>query len=327
MIYNLLWYFYLYAFLGWCAEVAFAAFNRGAFVNRGFLNGPFCPIYGVGIVLAVYALLPLSDSLPVLYIGSVVVISLVELVTGFLMQKLFHQRWWNYSHMKFNLGGYICLQASLGWGVAYMLIVRFVHPLVVRFVAWIPHTAGLVLLGLISILFAADVAATVRTVLKLNHQLEEVDLLAARIRESADLLAAGIAGGSFGIAGKTVDRLETLAERQETRWQQRIDKIEQWAEAREERREGRMAGLAELAEQLDIPTDWHEDWTEEQHERREEIDEQLEQLRNVIRSKNFGLKRLFSAFPNLQSNDYEEALKLLQKGLSKPQDGTVDSEQ
>lgn len=85
--------FFIYAFLGWCTEVAFAACKEGRFVNRGFLNGPVCPIYGFGVVGVALALRPVMDSLPLLFLGSVVITSLIEFVTGFVLEKVFHAKW------------------------------------------------------------------------------------------------------------------------------------------------------------------------------------------------------------------------------------------
>lgn len=145
--YPYIWYFFIYAFLGWCAEVIFAAARKGVFVNRGFLNGPLCPIYGVGLVAVVALLAPARDSLGLLYLGAVLLTSAIELVTGFLMEKLFHQRWWDYSQMPFNIGGYVCLLFSLIWGLACLLIVDVVHPLVAGLVARIPQKLGWPLLA------------------------------------------------------------------------------------------------------------------------------------------------------------------------------------
>ena len=87
---NVVLLFFIYGFLGWCAEVAFAACKNGRFVNRGFLNGPICPIYGFGLIGVVLMLRPMQSNLLMLYIGSFLLTSLIELITGFLLEKLFH---------------------------------------------------------------------------------------------------------------------------------------------------------------------------------------------------------------------------------------------
>ena len=116
-VYQLLWYFFIYAVLGWCVEVIFCTATTGQWVNRGFLNGPLCPIYGFGMVIVLLCLTPLQGSLPLLFLGSFLLTSALELVTGFVLKKAFHTTWWDYSDQPFNLGGYVCLGFSLAWGL------------------------------------------------------------------------------------------------------------------------------------------------------------------------------------------------------------------
>ena len=121
-MYRFLWIFFIYAFLGWCTEVSYAALVSGRFVNRGFLNGPVCPIYGLGVVLVMACLEPFRDNLLLLFVCSVLLTSLLEWITGFVLEKLFHQRWWDYSNEPFNLGGYVCLRFSIAWGLACVFV-------------------------------------------------------------------------------------------------------------------------------------------------------------------------------------------------------------
>ena len=129
-MYYLILYFFVYGFLGWCTEVAFAACKERKFVNRGFLNGPICPIYGIGVGIVVQFLTPYKENLVLLYIASVVMVTALEWVTGFILEKIFHNKWWDYSKMPLNLNGYVCLLFSLIWGAACVLIVDFIHPLI-----------------------------------------------------------------------------------------------------------------------------------------------------------------------------------------------------
>ena len=101
--FELLGMFFIYSFLGWCTEVAFAAVRHGKFVNRGFLNGPVCPIYGFGVLMVVLLLQQLQDNLLILFIGSVIVTSAIEFLTGWILETVFHAKWWDYSQNKFNL--------------------------------------------------------------------------------------------------------------------------------------------------------------------------------------------------------------------------------
>ena len=132
--YDLLWYFTIYSFLGWCSEVIFATVTTGKFVNRGFLNGPVCPIYGFGMIIVLFTLSPLADNLLLLYIGGVILPSVLELAGGWALYKLYHTRWWDYSDFPFNIGGYICLEFSLLWGVGTVVVMKAVHPVIAGFV-------------------------------------------------------------------------------------------------------------------------------------------------------------------------------------------------
>lgn len=133
-IYELLCFFVIYSVLGWCLEVCFCTINTGQFVNRGFLNGPVCPIYGFGMVIVLVALTPLAHSLPVLFVGGALLTSALELAAGWILKKVFHTSWWDYSDVPFNLGGYICLKFSLAWGVAVVAVMKGVQPAVAALV-------------------------------------------------------------------------------------------------------------------------------------------------------------------------------------------------
>ena len=114
-LYYAIMCFFVYGVLGWCGEVAFAAIKERRFVNRGFLNGPLCPIYGIGVVCVVQALEPYIHNVFILYAMSVVLTTVLEFATGVLLEKIFHHRWWDYSGMPFNIMGQICLPYSLLW--------------------------------------------------------------------------------------------------------------------------------------------------------------------------------------------------------------------
>ena len=126
-IYYFVSYFFIYSFLGWCTEVAFATVKQRSFVNRGFLNGPVCPVYGIGVGSVVLLLEPKELGLAALYIVSTVLVTVIEGMTGYLMDRIFHHKWWDYSEQPLNIGGYVCLPFSLVWGVAWGAIVRMIQ--------------------------------------------------------------------------------------------------------------------------------------------------------------------------------------------------------
>ena len=128
--YFFILYFFTYGFFGWCTEVAYAATQQRKFVNRGFLNGPICPVYGIGVGVVVQFLTPFENNLFLLYITSIIVVTVIEGLTGYLMDKLFHHKWWDYTNQPLNIGGYVCLLFSLAWGVACVIIVKVIHPFI-----------------------------------------------------------------------------------------------------------------------------------------------------------------------------------------------------
>lgn len=186
------WFFFIYALLGWCGEVAFAAVKEKHFVNRGFLNGPLCPIYGVGVVAIVGLGLIAGDNVFVLFVISAIVTSLIELVTGYVLEKLFHTRWWDYSDMPLNIGGYICLPFSLLWGAACVVIIKVIHPLIATFVDWIPLWLSWPFLVLFTILLVIDLYVTVSHISKNLRQLQRLEELAIQLREFSDTLGKKI---------------------------------------------------------------------------------------------------------------------------------------
>lgn len=140
--YQILNWFIIYSFLGWVWETAYVSVKQGRIVNRGFVNGPFCTIYGFGAVSVYLILRPVSGSLPGLFLGGIVVATALEYVTAVLMESIFHTSWWDYSDQKFNFQGRICLGASLGWGFFSILLFRVFQPVIVKIVSLYPVTVG-----------------------------------------------------------------------------------------------------------------------------------------------------------------------------------------
>ena len=292
MLYHLLWFFFVYAFLGWCAEVGYAATKTGKFVNRGFLNGPWCPVYGFGVVIVLGCLEPLSGNLPLLFLGSVALTSALEWLTGFALEKLFHQRWWDYSDEPFNLTGYICLRFSLMWGFACLFVVKLLHPTVVLAVDLLPRPLGWVLLAGLCAALGVDLAATVSAIARLNRRLVLLDELAGRIREASDDLGEDLA-----------DRVLDAAERG-------ADWRENWEDLAQRLAQRRAA----LAEGLD---DLREDLQDRAEASRQQLQEWRASAQELLDRSSRGQRRLLRAFPSLRSVDHRAALERLRRRLER----------
>lgn len=273
-MYQTLFIFFTYAILGWCLEVAFHALVTGKFINRGFLNGPWCPVYGFGASAVLACLLPLRGSVPLLFLGSLLVTSALEWLTGFVLEQLFHQRWWDYSDEPFNLNGYICLRFSLAWGLACLLVVDFIHPTVLWLIARLPHALGVVLLGVLLAAILLDLTATVRTIAKLNRRLRQIDEAAAQLHAISDEIGGNIA-----------------------------DRVLEAAERGQNLRDDLQAGLIEWKGEL-------VDRREEFLERTEALRQKLEQ---ALSEKNAGEARLMAAFPRMRSLQHGSALERLRR--------------
>lgn len=191
-MYDVLLGFFIYSFLGWCAEVAFAASQEGRFVNRGFLNGPICPIYGIGVTVVIKILEPYAGNLIMLYVASALLVTALEWVTGLLLEKIFHHKWWDYSDRPLNIQGYICVPFSLLWGAACVLIVKGIHPALYRAALLIPVWLGAVLLSVMCIALAADTYVTAAGILKLNRRLEHMGEIAEELHRLSDQLGENI---------------------------------------------------------------------------------------------------------------------------------------
>lgn len=193
-LYQLFWFFVIYSFLGWCVEVIFAAVNSGKLVNRGFLNGPVCPIYGCGMVLVLVSLWPLRNNLFLLFFGGMLVTSFLELVTGWALKTLFHTSWWDYSDRPFNIGGYICLSFSLVWGLAVVGVIRIIHPPIERLVARVPDSLNPWLTLPVVLVFLADAILTVVTITGLNRDLGELERIGRALHRGSDALTQVVGG-------------------------------------------------------------------------------------------------------------------------------------
>lgn len=191
-IYHTLFVFFIYAFLGWCLEVAYHALKSGEFVNRGFLNGPLCPIYGVGMFLILQILSGLMDNKILLFFGAILLTTTLELVVGWILFKIFNMRWWDYTDMPFNIGGYVCPLFSIYWGIGCIIVIDYINPLVNDFINLIPHSLGKIILIIVTVTFITDGVATVRTILKMNKTLKKVDELGQKIKEASNEIGQGI---------------------------------------------------------------------------------------------------------------------------------------
>lgn len=212
---QLILYFFFYSFLGWVMETCYCSFLEKKYVARGFLYGPICPIYGVGVLLMLLFFKPLAGNVVLFYVTAVVVMSAWEYLVSWLLEVTTHARYWDYSHFKINLNGRICLPISLAWGVLSYIVIFLIHPrtevLFLRLPLWASHVLCGILLGIL----ISDATLTIRQLTLVSNLTKE----AARVSEELHLqLTLGKA--------ELDDKLEETADALRAKYNEHIRRLE-----------------------------------------------------------------------------------------------------
>lgn len=280
-----LW-FLIYSVFGWTYESILCSCTSHSLVNRGFLNGPVCPVYGFGAITVILAFWWEPDiSVWNLFFSSMVLTCTLEYFTSWGMEKLFHARWWDYSEYRFNINGRICLLGAVAFGSFSVLLIKVVHPRVAALVDRLPDTGVLAAAGLCFAAGAADCFVTVRHILALNGRLAE-------IQEAID-----------GYKSERRQRMEALREELQARLEKDLA----------------AAGLPELELRGRRPVVAFEELREELRERLEERFEGSVQnsprIQALLERQRFQDRRLLKAFPKMRSTRYGDALAKLRERL------------
>ncbi len=176
-------FFYLYCFFGWIFESAYVSLKQRRPVNRGFLRLPLLPLYGSGAVMMLWVSLPVRDSLFLVYASGVMAATALEYVTGYVMERLFKIRYWDYSSQRFQVHGYICLTSSAAWGFLTILMTEVIHQPVSRAVLSADSPVLRLSLSAVSILFTADAFESTKEALALGQALEAMTRMKAEMEE------------------------------------------------------------------------------------------------------------------------------------------------
>lgn len=215
----------IYSFFGWVYESILCSITSGSLVNRGFLNGPVCPVYGFGALVVILAFW-WEPRIRVwnLFFSSMVLTCTLEYLTSWAMEKLFHARWWDYSQYRFNINGRVCLLGAVAFGAFSVLLIKVVHPRVSAFVDGFSPAAITVASAALFLTGAADCVVTVRHILALNGRLAEIqaaiDAYRAQSRQRAEALGQRLQARLEGSAAAS--GLEELRERLEERFEESV---------------------------------------------------------------------------------------------------------
>ena len=172
--YELCWFFLIYSFAGWCAGVVANAVRNRKFVNTGFMNMPFCLSYGVCAVLCCIFLPELRHRIFFLFIGGALLAAFVSIMTGLILEHIFHRKWWDYSKNRFQYEGYFGIWHLLIFGAAIVVMMKFANPLILQILKQIPHFIGRIILIIAYILMGIDFLGSVIAILQLKIKLRRI---------------------------------------------------------------------------------------------------------------------------------------------------------
>ena len=207
-------YFFVYAIIGWILEVAYNGINADEYINCGVLNGPWCPIYGFAAISILILLRKVDTNSKIyLFVASMIITSLIELITGFILEKLFNKKWWDYSDKKFNIGGYICAEYSLLWGALCFILYETIHPMIAILVRSVPRKILIIVNIVIAIIFILDAISTINTILDINKKFKEIEESKEKLGEITTGIGERIANRGIDTAGKTVNKRKEFDQR------------------------------------------------------------------------------------------------------------------
>ena len=287
-----LFFFYFYCFFGWVFESAFVSVKSRHFVNRGFMRGPYLPIYGSGAIMMLVVSMPFQDNIFLTYIAGCIGATALELVTGITMEALFKVRYWDYSNQKFNYKGHICLSSTLAWGFLTILMTECVHRAVERAVFAIPGPLVVILTVIVSVCIVADFTLSFKAALDLRDiliGLEKAKEEMERIQKRLDVIIA--------VAN---DEWELRKLERESYVEELMDNLER--------------RFVHIKERISIdPGAFVEDVREELMELRGKYLMEKEERMRFKHIKDFWQRNLIKGNPGMKSRRFEEALEELKK--------------
>lgn len=166
--------FLIYSFLGWTIEVIVTFNKEKKFVNRGFLLGPYCPIYGFSSIIMILYLGRYRDSFITIFLLAVVVCSIIEYLVSYLMEKLFNARWWDYSNRKFNINGRVCLENSIWFGLLGTLLIYVVNPFLYNLISKMSDNVLLIVGSFLLIIFVIDLIISLNVTFKIKSNITKL---------------------------------------------------------------------------------------------------------------------------------------------------------
>lgn len=309
--YQWLTFFFIYCFFGWIFESTYVSLKSKRFVNRGFLRLPMLPLYGSGAVMMLWVSLPVKGSLFLVFIFGVAAATILEYATGWCMEKLFRLKYWDYSRQRFNVKGYICLSSSIAWGFLTILLTEVIHLPIEGYVLRLPYMVNMVCVIVVSLVFAADAAESVKAALDLAKVLDAMTKMRAELDDIQVQMAMLKTGASH--------KMETAAERFEDMMENTMERMGGFVEGTAgkvgdfvEDTAGKMGGLMESTAgkmgELKMAVRGHMEKTAALSGRLRTLTEKHQSLSNRM---GFYRRSLLKGNPTASSSRFSQALKEL----------------
>ena len=207
-----LFIFYTYSFLGWCFESTYVSIKSKKLINRGFMRGPFLPLYGSGAVMMLVVSMPFANSIVLTYIAGCIGATALEYVTGVTMEALFKVRYWDYSYKRFNFQGQICLSSTIAWGFFTVLMTRVLHPPMDRFVLSMSQQILGYVTALLTVYIVADFTLSFKAAMDLRDILIKMQAVREEMERMERRLDVLIAFNNEEREQKKQERARSLAE-------------------------------------------------------------------------------------------------------------------
>lgn len=247
-------YFYFYCIFGWVFESTYVSLRTHKLTNRGFMKGPWLPLYGSGAILVLLVTLPYADHPVGVYFAGMIAATILEYITGVVMVKLFKVRYWDYSYKKIQFQGHICLSSSLAWGGLSLLMVYVIHPPIVKFIDMWNENVVNILTFVVTICMAYDFANAFREAMDLRALIIQAEELKKRmeevVAEKREAFAETVEERREQFAQSVAESKEQLAESRERLAESLDERKEKFAETVSETRERIAESVVESKEQM-----------------------------------------------------------------------------
>lgn len=287
-----LFIFYFYCFFGWCFESCYVSLKKKRWVNRGFMRGPFLPLYGSGAVMMLVVSMPFRDNLLLVYVAGCIGATILEYATGVTMEALFKVRYWDYSKNPFNFQGHICLGSSLAWGGLTIFMTEWLHKPVEKLVLMVPGGVLTVMTLLLTAYICGDFALSVKAAMDLRDilvKMEQVKEEIQRIHKRLDVIIA--------VANESISNRAESFEAKVDDWKNDID--------------GQLEGIRKLAAYNH--SEYLESVREELAELKAKYNRTMEERDKLGTIRDFYQRHMIRSNPTMNSKYFKEALEELKK--------------